>query len=258
LNTERIRYNPPSVGLSTGGIVHLVLLKSFRFKSMLGVFFFAVGMALFSALAIEDHGNQGFREYREFMYELFLLNMLPFFVMVTAGGILRNEIKDGTLEYIWTRPISRLRVMGGFFAAAIAATFIWVFFLSLGVQAGAMYHGIEGIWAEYDRLLLAVFAGCVAFSGLAMLVAAFSGKFVGFGLLYIGLVEIGIGKIPTNINNIAIRHHMETIVGSAFGEGGGSIASGLWGSFLIAAIFVFLAGFLFRNKNYSLGSEKED
>jgi len=254
LNTRGSQYAPPSVGLSTLGIAHLMLCKSFRLKSMMGLGAFALGMAFFSAMAIGDRPNRSFSEYWEFMYEAFLVGMLPFFLVAVAGGVLRNEIKDGTLEYIWTRPISRLRTIGGLFASAVLITYIWTVVLSLGIQLGATYRGVDGIWVDYGKFLIACFGSVLAFSGLALLVAAYSGKYMAFGMLYIGFVEIGIGKLPTNINQIAIRHHIESIVAPV----DGSILGGFFGSLLIAAVLAFFAGLIFRSKTYSLGSDKEE
>ena len=258
LNTRGINYEPPSMVLSTVGIANLVLRKSFPMKTIFGLGLTGLALGFFAALSIGDNGRQGYAEYANFMYGLFLLKMLPFFTLVTAGGILRNEIKDGTLEYIWTRPISRMRTIAGLFASAVLVTFTWAVVMSLGIQTGAAYSGVEGHWAGYGRLLLGIFACVSAFSGLAMLVGALSGKFVGLGIVYIGVVEMGISRIPTNINNIAITHHIESIVAPAYTGIDGSALSGFLGSMLIAAGLAFLAGLVFRSKRYSLGSEKEE
>ena len=258
LNTRGVNYKPPSMALSTLGIVHLVFRKSFQMKSIFGLGLSGLVLGLFASLAIGDNGRQSYAEYANFMYGLFLLKMLPFFTLVTAGGVLRNEIKDGTLEYIWTRPISRMRTIAGLFASAVLVTFTWAFVMSLGIQAGAIYDGVAGIWTGYGRLLLGIFACISAFSGLALLVGAYSGKFVGLGIVYIGVVEMGISRIPTNINNIAITHHIESIVAPTYTGADGSAFSGFLGSILIAAGLAFLAGLVFRNKSYSLGSEKEE
>ena len=51
--------------------------------------------------------------------DLTILGFLPFYCLVKGGESLRSEIRDGTIEYSWTRPSSKSSLYAGYYASSI-------------------------------------------------------------------------------------------------------------------------------------------
>jgi ABC-2 type transport system permease protein len=60
-------------------------------------------------------------------------------------------------------------------------------------------------------LLLAQILAVTAFSALGFAFGAFTSRYLILGLFYAGIIEIGIGNIPTQLNRLSMTHHVRSI-----------------------------------------------
>ena len=57
-------------------------------------------------------------QFEGWFFEMILFRAIPLLALALSGELLRNEIRDGTIEYLWTRPASRSQLLVSFFSAA--------------------------------------------------------------------------------------------------------------------------------------------
>jgi len=83
----------------------------------------------------------------------------------------------------------------------------------------------------------------------------------GLALLYGAVVEMGIGRIPTNINNLSLMVHLKTLLGKSdvlqniYSWPAAGVAGAVGSLLFGAAIFLSLAAVMFTFKEYHRISE---
>lgn len=101
-----------------------------------------------------------------------LLVLLPLLALMAAGQVVTQARADGTLELLFSQPISRdsyfsavTLVRFGVVVAPLAA------FMTIIVVHGRLAHGQALPWAYYSRCLVVGAALCWAYTGLGLLVS---------------------------------------------------------------------------------------
>lgn len=195
--------------------------------------------------------------FEGWLIDLFLLMALPIIALSVSGGLLRDEIKDGTMEYLWTRPTSRLRLLLCFYIAAVLKTLAYALALALSIYAAGILKGCHVDLALLPSLFLAIIFSALTFSAGGLLLATWSGKYMIIGITYGVLVESGLGRIPTNLSRFSVRHSIETIVQLDGFSGLATTVSSLGVCLLLAVVCLGGAGLIFSMKDYALGEEKD-
>lgn len=211
----------------------------------------AVGtLAMFAATWVVLDG--GLRSsYQTWVIDICLARLFPFLCLITAGRLLREEIKSGTMEYLWTRPAGRARLLLGMFASAACLSFGRGLVIGLAILAAAVWRGTPDVWEGLPLLLLALLGSALSYSGLSLVLAAMSGKYIVLGLIYGLVVEVGISQIPANINAIAASHHVRATLS------GDAVWLGLASCLAIGCVAALLGAAVFRWKRYNLGGSGE-
>ena len=186
---------------------------------------------------------------------------LPVMCLTKGGESVRSELKEGTMEYLWTRPVRRGNLFIGLYAASLASVIATVGSVTIGVVAVGI---LIGAWGSLMTLL--GFVACVivcvfGYTAISALLGAYSARFVVLGVLYFSMIESGIGKIPTGIHNVAISAHVrDVLVPLRYGE-----STLVWGDFFVGAAWILAIGCvalaagaaLFANTQYFVGSTTE-
>ena len=207
-----------------------------------------VGVGLPSAFFLQSGQRAA---YELWLFDICLIRLFPILSLITAGRLLRDEIREGTLEYLWTRPVGRAPLLIGIFASGTLLSFLRGLVIGLVMLAVAWWRQTPDLLADAPRLLLALACASVAYSGLAVALSAWSGKYVVLGLLYGLVVEIGISRIPANIHSLAASHHVRLLVA------GDDLWLSVLGCLSIGVVGALLGTAIFCMKRYTLGSEKE-
>lgn len=216
------------------------------------------GLIVLTRLSI-SRGNEAL--FSTWMIDVVTLKLIPLLCLVTGGGLLRNQIRSFTIEYLWTRPASKTYLVLAAWAVSVVLVSVQATVATVIVHA---VGGIQGVPAVWDGLLLQLMTQVLIilpFCALAVLLGVFSGKYMVLGLVYGLLVEGGMSRLPTNLNRISVTHHAEELLSLSAPTVQNPISSvwlpSLGGIAVIAAVALVLAVFIFNRRQYSVGGEKE-
>jgi ABC-2 type transport system permease protein len=172
--------------------------------------------------------------------------LLPLVALFVAARLVRHHVEQGTVVYLLARPISRLAILLGAFAAYLAATAavalpaLGIGFLLCAPTGGASFEGLARVLAA-ALAALTVYGALFTFLGLVMrkplifgLIAVFSSVVLaGTG----GLFPRGTLTAPLRVlAGAPSAPPTLTLAGSALGLGAFTLLA------LVAAVIAFRTG----------------
>ncbi|MGH7761719.1 MAG: hypothetical protein ACREOY_09945 [Candidatus Dormibacteraceae bacterium] len=162
---------------------------------------------------------------------------VPVVALVFSTSSLGDLAQDGTLVYIWLRPVARWKVV----LVALAATLTVVLPLTLGpvclavVLAGA---SSQALWAVTASTALAGFAYVAVFTAFGLRVR----HALIFGLGYVLIWEAGVASLGKGPASLSIRHYAESLLAHIGNQTvPGAVEADLWPSVIVLAA-IALAG----------------
>jgi ABC-type transport system involved in multi-copper enzyme maturation permease subunit len=180
-------------------------------------------LAIFSIPAAPDRATaaDGLLPWAAGFYVCFLL---PIFAFISSASAMRDSFGAATVDYVFTRPIRRpafvvFRYLTQMLCTQIDFLFSFAVIIGLGV-----YHDVPGLWPALPTLLLGQVTAIVVFSAFGTACAALTSRYVIVGLLYAGIVEVGLGNVPTQINQMSLVRQVLGILRPVIGEHGDPLA----------------------------------
>jgi ABC-2 type transport system permease protein len=156
---------------------------------------------------------------------------VPVVALVFSTSSLGDLAQDGTLVYIWLRPVARWKVV----LVALAATLTVVLPLTLGpvclvvVLAGA---SAQALWAVTASTALAAFAYVALFTAFGLRVR----HALIFGLGYVLIWEAGVASLGKGPASLSIRHYAESLLAHIGNQTvPGAVEADLWPSVIVLA-----------------------
>lgn len=147
---------------------------------------------------------------------------IPVLTFLVAGGSVRDDFKAATVDYIFTRPVRRW-VYLLFQYIALLACLQLLYLIALGVLMAVGHHrDIAGLSSSLPGLLSAQVLAIVAFTAFGFLCASVTTRFLVIGILYGGVVEAGLGNIPTAVSKLSLVNQIAVVQEGgpeAFGAG---------------------------------------
>lgn len=221
---------------------------------------FAIAFVIVFGLVIFVGSHESERQFWILAIHFFALGFLPIYCLVKGGESLRNELKEGTIEFLWTRPARKSSLFLGFYASSLISigAFMTVCLIAL---SGA------GIWlGEITSIgqLVAYTLGCIAialsFSALSLALGSFTSKFIVVGILYYFFIEKLLAQVPTSARNASIIANLRTHFLENAGAASDFVISNTIQSIvhiaLITVTALTLGCIAFTLKRYSLGEDK--
>ncbi|PTX91018.1 ABC transporter permease subunit [Opitutus sp. ER46] len=200
----------PSLGRAFLGVCRLTVPRFFTPTHLLALVgaLVLVGFIAYAMLG----SNGGAHDYVGWLVQVYFTFLVPVVAFLTGGGVIRDEMKPGTVDYVLTRPVPRPAFVGFKYVAHVLGTQIQ-FLLALGVlfAVGTWRHA-EGLTAALPLLLLAQVLVVFAFTAFGFLCGAIVGRFVVIGVIYGAIVEIGVGHIPTQINRLSMTQQVKSML----------------------------------------------
>ncbi len=149
------------------------------------------------------------RDLMSWIVKFYLTFITPLLAFIAAAGAMRDEMKAGNVDYVFTRPVPRPAFLGfKFLSHLVCAQFDYL--VSFAAVVGiALYHHLPGIGNAVPALLGAQVLVVTAFSAFGFLCGIVTSRFIVVGLAYGAIVEIGVGQIPTQINKISMTHQVQ-------------------------------------------------
>ena len=179
--------------------------------------------------------------------------LVPALAFMAAGGVMREEMKSGTVDYVLTRPVPRPAFVVFKFVAhtlCLQLDFLLAFVLVAFFAASRQVPDLPGVLVKlfYGQLLL-----LTAFSALGFLCGAITSRYVVIGLAYAGIIEVGVGQIPTQLSRLSMTHQVRDLLTTQLG-GSATVTSapgvfattGMLAGFALVALAVAAAIFSLR------------
>lgn len=221
---------------------------------------FAIAFSLVFGLTLFIGYKSESPQFWNLATHFFALGFLPFYCIVKGGESLRNELKEGTIEFLWTRPtrksslflgiyISSLIGIGAFTAICLAALMGAGFWLGEIVSLGQA--------AVYCIGCLAI---ALSFAALSLALGSLTSKFIVVGILYYFFIERLLAQVPTSARHASIianlKPHFLTIAESSSGMVYTATLQSIAYVTAITVAALTLGSVAFTLKHYSLGEDK--
>ena len=150
--------------------------------------------------------------FYHWLIDFYFFIILPLTCVRGSGALIRDELRADTIGFLITRPVSRARLL----LAKYAAQTVWLELVLL-VETLLLFgvgraREIPALGVLLPLLLAAQFLAVPAWSALGLLLGQITSRYMPVALLYGAVVEMGIGRIPTNINVLSLMRHLKTIL----------------------------------------------
>lgn len=169
-------------------------------------------------LTIEDGRSE---PYFHFIIDFYLLLLIPLSCLSAFGAMIRDEIQTDTLRFLITRPVTRFQL----YLAKYLCQLAWMQMLALVgallvLGVGFLRHipafDVTGFKSVVNlvvwKFLATQFLEIMAYGALSGLLGLINQRYMVLGVVYGFVVELGIGKIPTNVNNLSVSRHLRTLL----------------------------------------------
>lgn len=147
------------------------------------------------------------------LYGLVVTALLPFTAVLLATAALGNEIEDGTIVYLLSKPAERWRIVAGKLLAAWGATAVIV--LLSAVVGGVVTLAGSDDWRILGGFVIAIAAGSLAYSSLFVLLSLVTSRALFAGLAYAFIWEGVITNFAPGVQRFSIREYTASIAEAA-------------------------------------------
>ena len=146
-------------------------------------------------------------QFADALFANFTLSLLyPVVALLLTASALREEIQNGTMPYLWTKPVSRPSIVVGKFAGAVAIALVITVLSSLGA-VGAMTADVSMLGAQLGALVPTVFAYGALFFALGTLLE----RGLLWGFVFLLGWEEALSRVSTLATQVSIRHYSEEL-----------------------------------------------
>jgi len=199
----------------------------------------------------------------DWMIKFYLTFLLPVLAFISGAGALRDDLKPETVDYVFTRPVPRPAFVVFKYLSHVAGLQANCL-LALGVLLGVgAFRQVPGLFAALPLLLLAQVLAIGVFTAFGFLCGTLTARYLIVGLFYAGVVELGIGNIPTQLSRLSLTHQLKAMLqplataasGSALPAQGTATTAVLLG--LVSAVMLGTAAVVFGWRELAGGKPKE-
>ncbi|MBL9187963.1 MAG: ABC transporter permease [Opitutaceae bacterium] len=209
------------------------------------------GLAALGLLAFAASHDRRADHYAGWVVDFYVAFLVPAFAFVTAAGAMRDDMKTGTVDYVLTRPMPRpAYVVARFVAHTVLQQLDFLLALAMIVVIGSL-RGFPGLMALTPGFLVAQALLITAFAALGFLAAVLTSRYLVIGIVYAGVIEAGLGQIPTQISRLSLTRQAHNL----FAPTGEIVsATAVLGTgvmmFLFATLALAAAAALFRRREF--------
>ena len=146
------------------------------------------------------------------LIDLYFFLLLPLGCVRGCGALIRDELQADTLGFLTTRPVSRAQLLAAKYLSQTAwLQIVFLLQTALFFAAGWLRH-VPALVALLPLFLAAQLLAVFAWSALGTFLGLVTRRYTAVALLYGLIVEMGIGRIPTNINTLSLMRHLKTLL----------------------------------------------
>lgn len=152
-------------------------------------------------------------EFLDWEVRFYVTFLVPVLAFMAAGGAMRDATKSSSVDYVLTRPVPRPAfVVFKYLAHMLCAQidFLFAFAVAVGFSKA---HQMPDLGTVLLKLYLGQFLMVMAFSAFGFLCATITSRYIVVGLAYAGVIEMGVGQIPTQISLLSMTHQVRGALG---------------------------------------------
>jgi ABC-2 type transport system permease protein len=142
----------------------------------------------------------------------YLTFLVPLLAFVSGAGAMRDEMKPGSVDYVLTRPVFRPAFVAFKFFSHLACVQVLYLLPLAAIVAVGVHRQIPNLNPAVPWMLFAQALVVTAFTALGFLCAAITTRYMILGLAYGGVIEIGIGSIPTQLSKLSLTQQVRIMV----------------------------------------------
>jgi hypothetical protein len=150
--------------------------------------------------------------FYHWLFDFYFFIILPLTCVRGCGPLIRDELQADTLGFLVTRPVGRARLLLAKYATQVAWLEIILLLETFLLFAAGAARQVPSLGTLLPLVLGVQILVVPAWSALGLLLGQLTARYMATALLYGAVVEMGIGRIPTNINTLSIIRHLQTLL----------------------------------------------
>ena len=192
------------------------MIRRRRLISLAAINLLPVAMVLVIRIWFQDQGISAQLQLSSLSHEVIIPFLIPVVAMFVGASAIGEMVEEGTIVYLWTRPIKRRSIyLGRLLAAQLTSSL--VLSGSLVLCFLVMVSGGLGVidW-EFLKLYLVTFLiimlGTFTYSALFAAMGTFFKKPVIPAILFTFMWESMVSEVPARVQELSLRFHLKNIV----------------------------------------------
>jgi len=122
--------------------------------------------------------------YIGWICSFYLCFVIPIFVLISGGGAIRDDMRPGAADYLFTRPVRRPAYLALRYLAHMACTQADYLVAFAALVGFGVFRAVPGMLSMAPLLLLGQAAAIAAYEALGMLFGVLTTRYVIVGLGY--------------------------------------------------------------------------
>jgi ABC-2 type transport system permease protein len=249
----------PNLRSAFGGIWRLTRWRAFTLGQWKFIVGLTVAMVLLTLSATHDNGPEQFAKWT---IEVYLLTVLPVLAFLSGAALVREDLKSVSVDYLLSRPVPRPAFLVFRYLSHLACVQV-IYLIVLGaILATGFFRNDSGVAAMVPWLVGAQVLAVTAFTALGFLFGAYTERYLIVAIAYASLVELAIGNIKLQINQVSVLHHLKAMLHPVYRDftpevAPESVLSAVGFVLIFATVAVALAAVLFSTRELVAGQAKE-
>ena len=150
--------------------------------------------------------------FYHWLVDVYFFIILPLTCVRGCGALMRDELQADTLGFLVTRPVSRARLLCVKYLSQLAWLQILLLTETLLLFSVGAGRRIPELGTLLPLFVAAQLLAVPAWSALGSFLGQMTSRYMAIALVYGGIIEMGIGRIPTNINTLSLMRHLKTLL----------------------------------------------
>jgi hypothetical protein len=201
--------------------------------------------------------------FYHWLIDFYFFVILPLSCVGACGALIREELQNDTLGFLTTRPLTRAKLMIVKYLSQSAWLQIVVLVQALLLFGAGSLRQIPGLSTLLPMFLAIQFVAVFTWSALGALLGLVTKRYMAIALLYGFIVEMGIGRIPTNVNTLSMIRHFKSLLAQnaalqeVYEWPMRGVPFSLAALALGTVVFLSMAAFMFTFKEYHHNTEMQ-
>lgn len=146
--------------------------------------------------------------FLDLLREFVIPTLLPIVILLPATAAFGDELEDGTLPYLYLKPVTRLRIVLEKFLAVLCVTIpAFLFGIAVTSVVAAQGPGATGIWLTFRAMLGAGVMATLLLGAVFVLVSLLIPRALLAGIIYIFAWESLLGRFLPGVQSISSREY---------------------------------------------------